>query len=154
MDLDIRRATESDLPDILQLYADPGMDNGRVLTVEAATHVFRRMPEYPDYKVYVAVHDGAVVGTFALLIMDKLAHKGSPSAIVEDLCVTKPLRGHGIGSTMMKLAMKTAHERGCYKISLSSNVARDHAHAFYRSLGFEQHGLSFHVGLSILSAVV
>src|SRR3569832_627212 len=106
MDLEIRRATESDLPDVLQLYAQPGMDNGRVLMIEAATHVFRRMSEYPDYKLYVAIHDGTVVGTFALLIMDNLAHMGSPTANNKNLCVTKPLRGHGIGSTMMQFAME------------------------------------------------
>lgn len=154
MDLQIRRATESDLPDVLRLYAQPGMDNGRVSTVEAATQVFRRMSEYPDYKVYVATHDGAVVGTFALLIMDNLAHMGSPSAIVEDLCVTEPLRGRGIGGTLMKFAMEIARERGCYKLGLTSNTAREHAHAFYRSLGFEQHGLSFHVGFTRPSPVV
>ena len=58
MDLEIRRGTESDLPDILGLYAQPGMDNGRVLIFEAATQVFRRMSAYPNYRIYVAARDG------------------------------------------------------------------------------------------------
>jgi GNAT superfamily N-acetyltransferase len=148
MDLEIRRGTESNLPDILRLYAQPGMDNGRVLTLEAATQVFRRMSTYPNYRIYVAARDRRTVGTFALLIMDNLAHMGSPSAVIEDFCVAEPLRGQGIGRTMMKFAMEIAREHGCYKFSLSSNAAREHAHAFYRSLGFEQHGVSFHVELS------
>ena len=32
---------------------------------------------------------------------------------------------------------------GCYKLTLSSNIARQGAHAFYDSLGFERHGYSF-----------
>jgi ribosomal protein S18 acetylase RimI-like enzyme len=48
---------------------------------------------------------------------------------------------------MMTFALGYARERGCYKLTLSSNSGRPAAHAFYRALGFEQHGLSFHVQL-------
>jgi ribosomal protein S18 acetylase RimI-like enzyme len=148
MDLEIRKAVESDLPAVLRLYAQPGMDNGRVLTVDAAAQILRRMATYPEYAVYVAsANGGLVVGTFALLVMDNLAHLGTPSAVVEDVCVDEQLRGQGIGKAMMRFAMRFAREHGCYKLALSSNAARERAHAFYRSLGFEQHGLSFHVPL-------
>ena len=148
MDVAIRKAAESDLPAVLRLYAQPGMDNGRVLTVDAAAKILRRMETYPEYAVYVATaNDGSVVGTFALLVMDNLAHMGTPSAVVEDVCVEERLRGQGIGTAMMDFGMEFARQRGCYKLVLSSNSARERAHAFYRSLGFEQHGLSFHVPL-------
>jgi len=142
-ELEIRKATDADLPGILRLYAQPGMDDGNVLTVEAAAQVLQRMSTYANYVVYVAVEAGTIVGTFALLIMDNLAHMGAPSAVVEDVCVDEQLRGQGIGKAMMTLAMQVAREQGCYKLSLSSDLARGPAHAFYRSLGFEQHGLSF-----------
>jgi len=148
MDIAIRKVAEADLASVLRLYAQPGMDNGRVLTVEAAAQILRRMATYPDYAVYAATaNDGSVVGTFALLVMDNLAHMGAPSAVVEDVCVDEQLRGLGIGRAMMRFAMDFARERGCYKLALSSNTARERAHAFYRSLGFKQHGLSFHVQL-------
>ena len=147
IDVAMREAVESDLPAILRLYAQPGVDEGRVLDLDAATEIFRRMARYPRYNVYVATREGAVVGTFALLVMDNLAHCGAPSAVVEDVCVDEKLRGGGIGGAMMKFAMKVAGECGCYKLTLSSNLIRTKAHAFYRSLGFEQHGLSFHANL-------
>ena len=148
MDLEIRKAEELDLPAMLRLYAQPGMDSGRVLTIDAASKILQRMATYAEYAVYVATaHDGSVVGTFALLVMDNLAHMGTPSAVVEDVCVDERLRGQGIGKAMMHFAMEFARQRGCYKLALSSNAAREGAHAFYRSLGFEQHGLSFHVQL-------
>jgi ribosomal protein S18 acetylase RimI-like enzyme len=148
MNLEIRKAAESDLPAVLRLYAQPGMDSGRVLTVDDAAKILRRMATYPEYAVYVATaNDGSVVGTFALLVMDNLAHMGTPSAVVEDVCVDEQLRGQGIGKAMMHFAMEFARQRGCYKLALSSNAAREGAHAFYRTLGFVQHGLSFHVPL-------
>jgi GNAT superfamily N-acetyltransferase len=145
--VDIRQAVESDLPGVLQLYAQPGVNEGRVLTLDAATEIFRRFAAYPNYHLYVATKGADIVGTFELLVMHNLAHLGAPSAIVEDVCVDEQLRGQGIGAAMMKFAMKVAASSGCYKLTLSSNVKRQRAHAFYESLGFEQHGISFHVGL-------
>jgi ribosomal protein S18 acetylase RimI-like enzyme len=146
IDLLIRRAEETDLPAVLGLYAQRGMNEGSVLTTDAAAQIMRRMATYPNYCVYVATRrDGTVIGTFALLVMDNLAHMGAPSAVVEDVCVDERLRGQGVGRSMMEFAMEFARQQGCYKLTLSSNLARGDAHAFYRSLGFEQHGLSFHV---------
>lgn len=145
LDVEIRVATESDLAGVLRLYAQPGMNDGRVLAHDAAAQIFRQIASYPRYRIYVAVRNEAIVGTFALLMMDNLAHMGAPSAIVEDVCVDEGLRGQGIGGAMMRFAMKESARCGCYKLVLSSNLERSDAHAFYRSLGFEQHGLSFRV---------
>lgn len=43
MEVTIREATVHDLPGILELYAQPDMDNGEVLSVEQAEAIFRRM---------------------------------------------------------------------------------------------------------------
>jgi GNAT superfamily N-acetyltransferase len=150
MNLEIRRAEESDLPGILGLYGQPGLGDGRALTVEAAAKVLRRIDAYPDYGVFVARAGGVLVGTFALLIMDNLAHLGARSAVVEDVCVDEGQRRSGVGRAMMEFAMGAARERGCYKLTLSSNLARTNAHEFYRSLGFEQHRLSFRVNLGVV----
>ncbi|MFA5921540.1 MAG: hypothetical protein WC856_09645 [Methylococcaceae bacterium] len=77
-----REASKFDLPDVLRLYAQPDMDDGKILSVFEAERIFERMSSYPNYKIYVAVSDKRVVGTFALLIMDNLGHLGAPSAII------------------------------------------------------------------------
>jgi GNAT superfamily N-acetyltransferase len=43
----------------------------------------------------------------------------------------------------MAHAIEQARAAGCYKLALSSNAKRQAAHAFYESLGFQRHGLSF-----------
>jgi GNAT superfamily N-acetyltransferase len=85
------------------------------------------------------------VGTFALLVMDNLAHLGARSAVVEDVVVDAAHRGEGIGRAMMTHAVSVCREKGCYKMALSSNLKRERAHAFYDALGFERHGYSFRV---------
>ena len=147
MKLEIRAATETDLPSILRLYVEVE-DDGRVLPIEQARSIFARMRSYPDYVVYVAMLGGSIVGTFALLIMDNLAHMGAPSGVLEDVVVQRDWRGKGVGKQMVRFAMDHCRERGCYKLALSSNINREAAHRFYDSLGFQRHGHSFVVRLS------
>ena len=139
----IRTATENDLPDILYLYAQPGMDNGKTVTPDAAKGIFLKMKKYPDYNVYVAEIDGIIVGTFALAIMDNLAHMGSKSGLIEDVVVSESHRRQGVGKKMMERAVEFCKEKSCYKAVLSSNAKRNDAHEFYKKLGFKIHGYSF-----------
>jgi ribosomal protein S18 acetylase RimI-like enzyme len=145
MGLQVRQATAADLPNVLALYAQPAMDNGHVLTIAQAKQLFAQFSRYPNYRLFVACANDAIVGTFALLIMHNLAHQGTPSAIVEDVVVSVAHQSQGIGRDMMHHAMALAREAGCYKLVLSSNQKRERAHAFYESLGFERHGFSFSI---------
>jgi len=141
----VRAATEADLPAILSLYRQPGLDDA-VLPLAEAGNAFRRFADYPDYRLYVAEDgEGRVVGSFALLIMDNIAHLGAKAGVIEAVVVDPTRQGEGIGRTMMEHAIAECRDRGCYKTSLSANLKRQHAHAFYESLGFERHGYSFRV---------
>lgn len=139
----IREAEESDLSDVLDLYAQLGQDNGDVLPVSDAMEIFGKMKTYPDYRLYVATYGGKAVGSFTLLVMDNLAHLGAPSAVLEDVVVRETLRGQGVGTAMMAFAGSLARAKGCYKLAFSSNKNRTRAHGFYEKLGFEIHGYSF-----------
>ena len=141
--LKFRKARLQDIPAILKLYEQPEIDDGASLSVDKAAEIFSRMEQYPAYAIYVAVLDGLIVGSFALLIMDNLGHLGAPSAIVEDVAVAPDFQHRGVGKKMMHRAISYAESSGCYKITLSANFKRQIAHKFYESLGFEKHGYSF-----------
>ena len=143
MEILIREAEQIDLQAILNLYAQPDMDDGEIISIERAKEIFDNLKRYPYYKVFVAVTEKKIVGTFELLVMDNLAHQGSPSAIIEDMVVSAEYRRRGIGSKMIEFAVERCREIGCYKVALSSNLKRENAHKFYESLGFMKHGYSF-----------
>ncbi len=145
MQIAIRVAEKSDLPGILAVYAQPEMDAGEILTLEQAEKLYNIFQQYPCYRLYVAVAEAKIVGTFALLIMDNLAHLGKKSAVVEDVGVLPEFQGQGVGKIMMEFAMQEARKNRCYKLVLSSNAKRERAHQFYDSLGFDRHGYSFRV---------
>ncbi len=113
--------------------------------------MFRKINTYPDYKLYVAVKDEQIVGTFVLLIMDNLAHQGKPSGIVKAVVVDEAYRGKGIGKLMMQFVMDYCKKVGCSNLVLSSNMKRVAAHQFYESLGFQKHGYSFRADFEDIS---
>lgn len=145
MDITLREANGDDLSAILSLYAQLGQDDGSVLPLVEAIGIFRKINDYPDYRIHVAVYGNRIIGTFALLIMDNLGHLGAPSAVLEDVVVAKELRGQGVGGRMMDYANDLCRRKGCYKMTFSSNINREAAHRFYESLGFRKHGYSFYI---------
>ena len=140
----LRPATENDLPSILDIYGQTGLDDGVRLELPVARELFAGLARYPYYRIFVVTDaDANVRATYALLIMDNLAHVGAPLAIVEQVAVSSSQQGLGIGRLMMGHAMAQARAQGCYKLALSSNVKREQAHDFYDKLGFVRHGYSF-----------
>ena len=80
----IRTATEVDIPAVLDLYAGTGLDDGVRMPLEKARALFARFARYPDYRLFVAEDAaGAVCASYALLIMDNIAHIGAPLAVVD-----------------------------------------------------------------------
>jgi GNAT superfamily N-acetyltransferase len=145
MKLDIRKATRTDLPALVQLLAE--MDGERPLPMAQAERIYTEMSRYPSYSSYLAIIDGQPVGTFTLLVFVSLVHDGAPEAVIDGVVVSPSWRGRGVGTALMVEAMRVAQEEGCYKLMLSSNSKRQDAHRFYRALGFRQHGLSFWVDI-------
>jgi GNAT superfamily N-acetyltransferase len=145
--IEVKLATKDDLTEIIKLYQQSDMDNGMAVSIEDAEKIFNKTKLYPNYNFYVAINTLTdkrnIIGVFGLLIMDNLGHRGTPSAIIEGVCVHEKMHGLGIGKQMMMAAKKTCEEAGCYKMALTSNITRQNAHQFYKSLGFEQHGISF-----------
>ncbi|MDV3351161.1 GNAT family N-acetyltransferase [Leptothoe sp. LEGE 181152] len=148
MTLTIRPGSREDLPQVVDIYNHSGLEHDAVLTLADAEKWFSRVQKYPNYTLWVACFSEKVVGTFALLIMDNLVHHGSPSGIVEAVGVAPDLQGQGIGRRMMNIAIARCRSAGCYKLTISTNLRRTAAHAFYESLGFTQHGYSYRVELS------
>lgn len=139
----IREAAVSDIPEILRAYAESGIGDEDAYTVEEARSQFEALSRYPSYRIFVAESDGAFAGTYALIILDNLNKRGAKAGLVEDVAVLPGFQGRGIGRAMMEHAREQCRAAGCYKMSLSSNLKREAAHAFYDSLGFERHGYSF-----------
>src|ERR1700727_509956 len=143
--MEVRDAEDGDLPAILGLLAESGIDGGQSFTLDEARTHLARLRMWPGYRLLAAWVDGEIAGTYSLMILDKLGKRGAPAGVVEDVAVAPGRQGQGIGRAMMEHALEECRKAGCYKLALSSNVKRGGAHRFYESLGFERHGYSFAV---------
>jgi GNAT superfamily N-acetyltransferase len=144
----IREASEEDIPAIIDIYRAAGIGGEDNFTVTEACAHFAMLKQYPSFRVFVALIDQTVVGTYELLVMDNMAKRGRRSGVVADVAVHPRHQGRGIGRAMMQRAMEQCSQANCYKLALSSNLKRKDAHRFYDALGFERHGYSFQVELS------
>ena len=90
----------------------------------------------PNGALYLAQLGDRAVGTFQLLVLRHLAHRGGRVALVESVHVASDVRRRGIGEAMMRFAIEEARRRGCHRMQLTSNKRRADAHRFYLRLGF------------------
>ena len=84
-----------------------------------------------DHHVLVVTHGNSVVGTASLLIEHKL--DGRVAGHVEDVVVSKPRRGEGLGKVLIDGLIRIAIREKCYKILLNCS---DKNIPFYGKFGF------------------
>ena len=98
--------------------------------------------------VLVAEVGGQVIGVCQLIVFRHFQSHGGLCAEIESVHVHPDRRGQGIGHVLMEAAVQRARDLGCYRVQLTSNVARPDAHRFYRSLGFMPSHQGFKLALT------
>ena len=108
-----------------------------------------RMPDelYPEARfldcirqrqLYVAKLTGIVVG-FVLLKIREYDYPGQVRRtvmVIDEICVEKSLRGHGIGTRLMEEVHALARAFGCTDLQLGVYPQNDDAVGFYQKCGF------------------
>ena len=89
-----------------------------------------------NFYLFVAEHEGAIVGMLSLVMVDIPTGR---KAWIEDVVVDSRARGLHIGQALVEEAKACAKEIGAKKIYLTSNPSRKAAHALYKKCGFEEY---------------
>ncbi len=97
MKFKICKANISDLLSLMDLYKHLATDGVSMLNLKEARKIFNKLKTYPDYKIYKVLANKKVIGTFCLIIVDKIRHTGAPFGIVEDVIVHPNYRRKGVG---------------------------------------------------------
>ncbi|SMF51255.1 Acetyltransferase (GNAT) domain-containing protein [Xaviernesmea oryzae] len=150
-DITIRRARESDLHQLIALFAADDIgghgDTTDPEAFESYLRAFHVIDASPNEQLFVAELAGEVVGTFQIVFNRTLTGRGSLSMIVEAVQTRADMRGKGIGAEMIGYAIEEAKRRDCRLVQLSSNMARIDAHRFYERLGFAKSHFGFKMKL-------
>ncbi|MCE4943379.1 GNAT family N-acetyltransferase [Streptomyces noursei] len=144
-DLEIRRATEADLPAIVAMLADDALGATRESPDDLTPYrtAFAALDSDPNQHLVVADRGGRVVGTLQLTVIPGLSRRGATRTIIEAVRVHADERGAGLGTELIEWAVAESERLGCQLVQLTSDATRVDAHRFYERLGFEASHLGF-----------
>jgi len=134
--MNIRQATEADVPLILKFIRDLAiyekLEHKVIATEQGLRQTLFGNPRFAE--VVFAVEDGVEAG-FALFFHNYSTFLGAPGIYLEDLFVKPEFRGRGLGKALLAHLAKLAKERGCGRVEWAVLDWNTPSINFYRSLG-------------------
>jgi GNAT superfamily N-acetyltransferase len=133
----IRKATESDVPQLLPLMRELATFEQYAAAFAITEDIlhelgFRRSP--PDFHCLVAEEEGALAGILVYYFV-AFTYRAKPNLIIKELYVAESHRSKGIGSLLMKAAAQEAERVGCGMIKWWVAKWNDRGIRFYQRLG-------------------
>ena len=144
LDLTIRVAEMNDAAALAQLMCELGYET----TKSEMQMRMERIAADDCYRTYVAVLDGKVCGMIGTLACPSYEHN-DPGGRILALATLGTMRRRGIGRALIATAEKDFAHRGIRRVALNTRLAREDAHKFYESLGYERNGWRFVKQLSV-----
>ena len=132
----IRSMTAGDAGEVAALCDQLGYPS----TPAQVAHRFGLLAERPECAVFVAEdEDDEAAERIAgfVHVQGRLTVESDARAEIAGLVVDAARRGAGVGRALVEAAEMWAAARGYDEVTLRSNVARERAHRFYQSLGYE-----------------
>ena len=133
--MEIRAATTADIPQLIELYKEL-QPSDEPIDITAAAAVMEKA-ESSDVTYFVADDNGRIAATCYIAIIPNMTRQCSSIGFIENVVTAVDYRRMGIGRKLFRTVIEYAKSRGCYKVTLSSGIARSEAHDFYESLGFD-----------------
>ncbi|MFH8344921.1 GNAT family N-acetyltransferase [Streptomyces sp. NPDC018045] len=148
-DIEIRPATEDDLPAIVVMLADDALGATRETPDDLTPYrtAYELLAADPNQHLVVAVRGERPVGTLQLTVIPGLSRRGSSRSVIEAVRVHSDERGNGLGTRLIEWAITESRTLGCRLVQLTSDATRVDAHRFYEHLGFEASHLGFKLHL-------
>ena len=137
-DLTIRTAHVNDAAALAQLMCELGY---KTTKSEMQTRLLAIAAD-ERYRTFVAVRDSSVCGMIGTATNPSYEHN-DPGGRILALATLGTMRRCGIGRALIATAEKDFAQRGIKRVALNTQFAREDAHQFYESLGYERNGWRF-----------
>ena len=137
-DLTIRAVEMNDAAAIAQLMCELGYETS---TSEMQMRL-QRIATDERLRTFASVCDGKVCGMIGALTYPSIEHNDFSGRIIA-LVIKSTMRRRGIGRALITFAEKDFAQRGIKRVALNTQLAREDAHKFYESLGYERNGWRF-----------
>lgn len=136
--VEISFATENDLPYLVELLAELfSLESDFNPDREKQLQGLRLILKAPDSgRLFVLRVEGRLVGMANALITVSTA-EGGLVLLLEDVIVSRELRGRGLGRLLVEHVLEWARKNGLVRVTLLADQNNQAALDFYRKLGFE-----------------
>jgi GNAT superfamily N-acetyltransferase len=131
--IEIKRIARTELPDLSRLFEEL---SGKPGCSKKMAENFEWIANNEDYILLGAFLDGKLAGSLMGIICHDLVGECQPFMVIENVIVSKNMRGCGIGKQLMQAIERLGKERNCYYTMFVSGTHRKDAHRFYESLGY------------------
>ena len=144
----IRKARSSDLPAIGKLVGDlvNAMDDTECIDTRIALKTWEHLLKDARSHFLVAATKGTPVGFIHFTVRQTVLHR-SPSAMIDELVVTKEYQGKGIGKQLVLATIEKCKQLGCCEVEVSTEKTNVKARNFYQKCGFNKREILFEVDL-------
>jgi GNAT superfamily N-acetyltransferase len=147
-DILIRKATKSELPVIGKLLAEliNAMDDTEGIDIGIDIKTCEQLLKDDNSHFRVAELKTTPVGFINFTVRQTVLHR-SPSAMIDELVVTKEYQGKGIGKQLVLAAIDECRQLGYCEVEVSTEKTNVKARKFYKKCGFNKREILFEVDL-------
>jgi len=151
MDIEFQIAQKEHLESIVGMLANDKLgsqrENYKVPLPEEYVKAFDKIEKDENQRLFVALENDQVVGTFQLSFLQYLTYRGGVRAQIEAVRVHESYRNKGLGKQLINKAVELAKSEGAHVVQLTTDKQRPEALKFYESLGFKasHEGMKLHL---------
>lgn len=149
--MNFRKATQNDLPIIIQMMANDKLGQLREDYQDPLPQkyyqAFQHINEDKNQELIVLEDENLeIIGTLQLSFIQYLTYQGGIRAQIEGVRIREDHRGKGIGEQLFLWAIDRAQKRGAHLVQLTTDKKRPEAIHFYQKLGFvaSHEGMKLH----------
>lgn len=135
-----RAVRRDDLAALLELFVHLNPENAARPEDALLQPAWEQILSDPNIHCFVAEAEEVLTGSCLLAVVPNLTRGARAFGVIENVVTHRDYRRQGIGRRLMRRALQTAWDAGCYKVMLLSGAGREEAHRFYEGLGFTRDG--------------
>jgi len=132
----VRHVRAEELDALLELYAQMESGESPMPAAGRLDDFWRDALANPLLHYLGAEVDGRLAASCILVIVPNLIHGTRPYALIENVVTDQAHRRRGLGTAVLRQALRIAWDADCYKVMLLTGREEPGIHAFYENVGF------------------
>lgn len=138
MEIQFRRIRPDELQALLGLYAQLNPGDAPLPDEAALRQAWNDFLADPKIICLAGEVQGQLAASCTLVVIPNLTRGARPYGLIENVITRADYRQQGIGTRLLRHALKMAWEKNCYKVMLLTSRQEEETLRFYEKAGFKR----------------